>query len=178
MRLSQKLGLAVLLIPAILTAESKNPADYPLRLHIFNRSQTTFYEHRSADEAKGEGRADLYSGGEAHGVDFTYDCSEKVKASFGYETYPAKWKKPNQELVVLLPVFGKAGAYYTCNFKTDVKDFAYATQNGKLREEPVAAFKTWMTKHEYDPEHGKNVPVKPEPPAGATTAPPAAEPKP
>ena len=152
-----------LLTPIVLHAESKNPADYPLRIHILGKNQTTFYHNRYAEEAKGEGRADLFENSEARGVDFTFDCSEKLKASFGFETYPAKWKKPNQELTVLLPVFGKTGAYFTCNLKTDVKDFAYAMRNGQMISEPVADYKKWMIKHDYDPEHGKNTPIKPQP---------------
>ena len=34
--------LFAFLMPALLVAESKNPADYPLRVHIFGRDQTTF----------------------------------------------------------------------------------------------------------------------------------------
>src|SRR5215469_8424265 len=78
-------------------AESKNVADYPLRLHIFGRNETNFYHNRAMDEAKGEGRANLFENGEARGVDFNFECSEKIKASFGFETYPAKWKKPGRE---------------------------------------------------------------------------------
>ena len=152
-----------LLSPIVLHAESKNPADYPLRVHILGKNQTTFYHNRFAEEAKGEGRANLFENSEARGVDFTFDCSEKLKASFGFETYPAKWKKPNQELTVLLPVFGKTGSYFTCNLKTDVKDFAYANHNGKMISEPVADFKQWMIKHDYDPEHGKNTPTRLQP---------------
>ena len=140
-------------------ADSKDPSDYPLRIHVFNREQTTFYHNRMTDDAKGDGRANLFENGEPKGVDFSYECSEKVRPSFGYETYPAKWKKPGQELTVLMPVFGKAGKYFTCNFKTDVKDFAYLTHNGQMRSEPVSDFKTWMQKHDYDPEHGKNQPT-------------------
>jgi hypothetical protein len=158
-RLSKLLCLC-LFASVSLHAESKNPADYPLRIHILGKNQTTFYHNRSAEEAKGEGRANLFENSEAHGVDFTFDCSEKLKASFGFETYPAKWKKPRQELTVLLPVFGKSNAFFTCNLKTDVKDFAYATRNGRMTSEPVADFKKWMIKHDYDPEHGKNTPTK------------------
>ena len=155
-----KLLCLCLLVPSALLGESKNLADYPLRIHIMNRSETTFYHMRSAEEAKGEGRANLFQSGEAHGIDFSFDCSEKLKASFGYETYPAKWKKPNQELTVLLPVFGKTGSFFTCNFKTDVKDFAYVTHNGKMSSESVDDFKKWMVKHDYDPENGKDMPTK------------------
>lgn len=160
-----------LLAPLALLAESKNPADYPLRIHIFNRAETTFYRYRDAEEAKGDGRANLFQNGEARGVDFSFDCSEKLRASFGYETYPARWKKPNQELVVLLPVFGKSNAYFTCDFKTDVKDFAYAQHDGRMSSEPVADFKAWMIRHDYDPEHGKDVPIKAQPQAASAQSP-------
>jgi hypothetical protein len=149
-----------MMMSTMLVAESKNPADYPLRLHIFGRSQTTFYHWRAEDEARGDGRADLYENGEAHGVDFNYDCGYKVRSSFGYETYPARWKKPGRELVVLLPVFGQSGKFFTCDFNTDVKDFAYAASKNGLRSEPVAQFKGWMQRHDFDPEHGKDVPVR------------------
>lgn len=159
-RVSQ-IALGCLLVSAgVVLAESKNVADYPLRVHIFARDQTTFYHNRMLDDSRGEGRANVFEGGQPHGVDFSYDCSEKVRSSFGYETYPAKWKKPNQELVVLMPVFGKTGSYFTCNLKTDVKDFAYMQHDGRMSSEPVAAFKDWMVRHEYDPEHGKEMPVK------------------
>lgn len=143
-------------------AESKNPADYPLRLHIFGRSQTSFYysRARSLDEAQGDGRANLYENGEARGLDFNYQCSYKIRSSFGYETYPARWKKQGRTLVVLLPIFGQSGKFFTCDFNTDMKDFAYAQGRDGLRSEPVAEFKLWMQRHDYDPEHGKDVPVR------------------
>ncbi len=152
--------IALLFAPVPFHAESKNPGDYPLRLHIFARSETNFYHNRLEDEAKGDGRANLFANGEVHALDFNFDCGEKVKSSFGYETYPAKWKKPNQELVVLMPVFGKTGSYFTCNFKTDVKDYAYTMHDGRMSSEPIADYEAWMAKHNYDPEHGKIVPVK------------------
>jgi hypothetical protein len=182
------LAVPVMMMATMLSAESKNPADYPLRVHIFGRNQTTFYHNRYPDEAKGEGRADLYENGEAHGVDFSYDCSDKIRASFGYETYPARWKKPGKQLVVLMPVFGKAGRFFTCDFNTDVKDFAYASGSGGLHSETVAQFQQWMVRHEYDPEHGKDVPVRtgerggpgagPAPDGEAAPPPPAGQPQP
>jgi hypothetical protein len=175
--IAASLFVPVMMMSTMLPAESKNLADYPLRLHIFGRNQTTFYYRRDEDEAKGDGRADLYENGEAHGVDFSYDCGYKVRTSFGYETYPARWKKPGRELVVLLPVFGKSGQFFTCDFNTDVKDFTYAMGKDGLRSEPVPKFKEWMQRHDFDPEHGKDVPVRgnaggdqgppPPPPVGA-----------
>ena len=108
---------------AIGWAESKNVADYPLRLHVFKRNETSFYHHRYMDEAKGEGRANLFENGEAHGVDFNFDCDQKLKDSFGYETYPAKWRKPGKELTLLLPQFGKTGSYFTCTIHTRCEGF-------------------------------------------------------
>lgn len=184
MRLLPTVALCFMLVPPAIAGESKNPADYPLRIHIFNRSETTFYHRRIEEEAKGEGRANLFENGEPHGVDFSFECSEKLKSSFGFETYPARWKKPNQTLVVLLPVFGKTGAFFTCDLKTDVKDFAYMSHNGNMQSEPTAQFKAWMTKHDYDPEHGKNTPINltaqpaTAPPPSPAAPPPAPSPAP
>jgi hypothetical protein len=160
MRFLPSLSLCLVLASTALLAESKNPSDYPLRVHVFGRDQTTFYHGHSIEESKGEGRANLFENSLPHAIDFTYDCSEKLKNSFGYETYPAKWKKPGQELVVLLPVFGKSNAYFTCNFKTNVKDYAYLQHEGRMGSESPAEFKAWMDKHDYDPEHGKNTPTR------------------
>ena len=174
MRSARLACLALLLVPALAAADSKNAADYPLRIHIFKRSETTFYHHRSAEESKGDGHADLFENGTAHAVDFTFECDEKLHDSLEFETYPAKWKKQGQQLTVLLPVYGKTGKFFTCNFNTDVKDFAYFTHSGNMRTEPVEAFKAWMVKHNYDPEHGLNSPtnLKPsDPPAAAPPAP-------
>ena len=155
-------GMMMAAMSPRVSAESKNLADYPLRLHIFGRSQTSFYysRARSLDETQGDGRANLYENGEARGLDFNYQCSYKVRASFGYETYPARWKKPGKTLVVLMPIFGQSGKFYTCDFNADMKDFAYAEGKNGLRSEPVAQFKLCMQRHDYDPEHGKDVPVR------------------
>ncbi len=115
MRVSKWMAATLLVVgmmSTMMVAESKDPADYPLRLHIFGRSQTSFYysRARSLDETQGDGRANLYENGEARGLDFNYQCSYKVRASFGYETYPARWKKQGKTLVVLMPMFGQAGS--------------------------------------------------------------------
>jgi len=167
--ISFALGLSAALAATAARAESKNPADYVLRVHVLGRNQVTFFQNREADEAKGDGRANLFEGGEAHGVDFNYDCDHKLRTSFGYETYPAKWKKPGKELVVLMPIFGQSGQYFTCNFHVDVKNYVYGQQNGSVRQESVEDYKAWMVKHEYDPEHGKDIPKqlpRTAPPAG------------
>jgi len=169
MRYTLALCSSLILLSAIVYAESKNPADYPLRIHIFNRSEVNFMHNRSVEESKGDGRANLFENGEAHAVDFTFDCDQKLRASFGYETYMAKWKKPGKELVLLVPVFGKSNAFFTCDLKADVKDFAYASRDGKMNSEPVDALKKWMVNHNYDPEHGKDTPTRDPGAAAAST---------
>jgi len=160
MRRLLALCFCFLLAATALHADSKDPAQYPLRIHIFSHNQTTFYRDEYMDEAKGEGRANLFENSVPHGIDFSFECDQKLKASFGYETYPARWKKPGQQLTVLLPVFGKTGDYFTCTIKTDVKDFAYMGHGGKLGQESVEDFKAWMVKHNYDPENGKDMPTR------------------
>ncbi len=159
MRILRYLVVCVLLGSILLIAESKKPADYPLRLHIFNRSETTFYHNRLVDETKGEGRANLFENGEPHAIDFSFECPDKLMPSFGFETYPARWKKPNEVLVILVAEKGKTNKYFTCDLKTTVKDYAYVLMNGRLASEPPAKYKEWMLKHEYDPEHGKDQPL-------------------
>jgi hypothetical protein len=156
-------------------AESHNPADYPLRIHIYRRNETTFYHNHQTEEAKGEGRANLFEGGEPKGIDFQFECDTKLQTSSGHETFPAKWKKPGQELVILQQQFGKT-SYDTCRLKVLVKDFVYVSHNGNLTTEPVDVFKQWMAKHDYDPEHGKNTPIRttPENTPAATNPAPAA----
>jgi hypothetical protein len=159
-RILPALLLAALVVPATAVhADDKNPADYPLRLHIFTREEHTHYHRGIEDFSVGDGRADLFANGEAHAVDFHFDCGEKIESSLGFETYMAKWRKPGKQLTVLFPVFGHAGKFFTCDLDTDVKpDVAYFRQKGSLNTEPVATFKAWMQEHNYDPEHGKNTP--------------------
>jgi hypothetical protein len=151
-------AVSLLFSASMLMGESKNPADYPLRIRVYSKSQTTFYSRTIVEEAKGEGRANLFEGDDVHGIDFNYSCSEKLKASFGYETYPAKWKKQDKVLTVLLPVMGKANTYTSCDLNAALRDSVYKRNNGKMGEEPAAKYKDWMVKHDYDPVHGKNTP--------------------
>jgi hypothetical protein len=164
-------------LPLSMHAESHNPADYPLRIHIYRRNETTWYHNRVEEEAKGEGRANLFEGGEPKGLDFQFECDEKLQTSSGFETFPAKWKKPGQELVILQPQFGKNG-YNVCHFKVMVKDFVYVNHNGNLTSEPTEIFKQWMVKHEYDPEHGKNTPLLTAPAPGSAPPAPSSAPQP
>lgn len=154
-------------------AGGHSAADYPMRVHIFQFNAHSAYSYRQVDYVDGEGRANLFENGNPLGFDFSYRCSERLRVSAGYETYPARWKKPGKEIEILLPQFGKPGAMSACNLEVLMKDNeVYVKHNGLLGEEPVARFKEWMDKHQYDPEHGKDLPVAaaPEPKPAQTPA--------
>ena len=140
---------------------AKNPADYPLRVHIFSHNSFSHYAGyagiRTLNDVDGEGRANLYENSQPRGFDFQFNCEERLMNSMGYETYPARWKKPNVEMELLLPVSGK-----TCRFRVAMKDgIAYYKHDSNFGEEPAEKFKAWMTKYQYDPEHGKDTITKP-----------------
>jgi hypothetical protein len=154
-------GLAFALLLPCGGFAAHNPADYPLRVHIFNHTGYSHYYGyngaRSLGDVDGEGRANLYENSQPRAFEFHYECEERLMNSEGYDTLPARWKKPNTELEVLLPVSGK-----TCKFHVAMKDgIAYHASNGSFGEGPAEKFKAWMDKYQYDPEHGKNLPIKP-----------------
>lgn len=132
-----------------------HPADYPLRVHVF---ETRWHKHPGGDVG-GEGRANLFERGQPRAFDYTFNCSQLFRASMGFETYPAKWRRSDAELEMLVPEMGKPGAFKECTLKVLMKNAAYYKHNGRLNEEPAAVFKEWMEKHNYDPERGKNEPT-------------------
>jgi len=151
-------AVSMLLCAPTLFGESKSAADYPLRIRIYSKDAVNAYFYTTVQESKGEGRANLFEADDVHGVDFNYSCSEKLPKTFGYETYPAKWKKQDKVLTVLVPVMGKANTYNNCDLNVALRDNVYKRSNGKMGEEPAAKYKLWMVKHDYDPVHGKDSP--------------------
>ena len=134
-------------------------ADYPLRVHVYEQK---WHKHPNGF-IDGDGRANLFEHSQPRAFDYTFNCSELFRASMGWETYPAKWRSRDGELDILIPVMGKPGAHSECILKVVMKNAAYYKRNGQLNEEPASAFKEWMEKHQYDPEHGKNQPTGLEP---------------
>jgi hypothetical protein len=154
-------GLAsCLVLSTVALAGSHSPAEFPLRVHLFSHNGVSHYTHHSLDYVDGEGRANLYENGEPKAFDYSYRCQDRLMNSMGYETYMAKWKKPGRTLEVLLPVMGSPNKAETCEMKVDLKEgMAYHMHSGQMGEEPAEVFKKWMLKHQYDPEHGMNMPV-------------------
>jgi hypothetical protein len=181
---SLSLSALLLLLATVAWAAKWNAANYPLRVHVFQFNAHSHYwrpggGYSSLDSVDGEGRANLYENGQPSAFDFSYECSNRIMVSPGFETYLARWKKPGRELAILLPTLGgKPGEMNECDLAVTLKeDSAYFKHNGLLDEEPAEKFKDWMVRHQYDPEHGLNLPVNP--PAqpaenGAPAQPPAA----
>jgi hypothetical protein len=152
---------ACLLLATAAWAGKWSAADFPLRVRIFQFNAHSHYYDRSLDAVDGEGPADLFENGQPLGFDFGYECGSRIMVSPGYETYMARWKKPGRELEILLPTLGgKPGEMNSCNLEVTLKDdLVYVRHNGLMSEEPAAKYKAWMIKHQYDPEHGLNIPA-------------------
>ena len=112
-------------------------------------------------EVKGEGRANLVEGAEPKGLGCQLDCETNLQTSSGFETSPAKWNKPGQEMVILKPQFGKTASIRGLMV---VKDSSYVARNDNLTTEPAEMFKQWMGKARLPPAHGKNTPTQTAPP--------------
>jgi hypothetical protein len=173
-------GLALCALHATQAWAGPNAADYTLRVHIVQNSNHAHYRYRELDWVDGEGRATLFENSPPRGFDYGFRCGDRVQPSPGWETYPARWKKPDRELEILEPAMGKPGSWNTCTLKVEMKPMVYVRHNGLVDEEPADKFKQWMDRRQYDPEHGKNEPSPaprapyepPAPPPATPTVPP------
>jgi hypothetical protein len=89
----------------------------------------------------GEGRGDLISPPTtAQGMTFHYDNCSRVRVLNGFQSLPARWKKPGEKLEVLIPsddipVNGRPLPPVRCSFSVTMHDFVYLLlRNGKLIE--------------------------------------------
>ena len=141
-------------------------SDFPLRVLILFRNGARHYHGMGGgmstlDEVDGLGEADLFENGEPTGFDFNYNCSQPITPMPAFETFMARWKKQGRVLQIVMPVMGgKPGEMNPCDLNVNLKPgVAYFRHNNGVVEEPTAQFKEWMVKHQYDPEHGKVIPV-------------------
>ncbi|MBS1813441.1 MAG: hypothetical protein JSS87_01040 [Acidobacteria bacterium] len=133
--------------------------NFPLRVSIKNQHASKSTSGSSCPLADGErrstGAGNLFQNGEARGFRFAYVCPEKLPVSSGYQTYAARWKKPELILTLLIPMEGKENKFWTCDLNVQLKSFAYGRDMSSVSPQKM---KAWMQKHDYDPEHGKDVP--------------------
>lgn len=89
----------------------------------------------------GTGRGDLVTPPRGtQGVTFTYNDCIRVRVRPGFESLPARWKKPGKRLEVLMPsddipVSGRALPPVRCSLDVTLHDFVYLLlRNGKIVE--------------------------------------------
>ncbi len=146
---------------ALMHAKQIDPAEYPLRVHVFSHSGHSHYSHQMLDYSDGEGRGNLFENSQPTAFDFSYRCMERIEDSIGYETYMARWKKPGRSVEIMLPRMGHPDQVESCELQLILKPgMAYVKHNGEVSEGPADAMKKWMMEHDYDPEHGKVVPTR------------------
>jgi hypothetical protein len=137
---------AVLLVFALTArAADKNPADYPIKLVILETHTDT-----NRWGVHGTGRGRINNGGQVNGIEFHYDCDEKLGVSYGGEFFAAKWKKEPDVLTVLSHGMGGDTHMNTCDLTVNVHDFIYVTRNGHLTTIPQ---REWAGKHPNGGEH-------------------------
>jgi hypothetical protein len=147
-------------------AAGPDPSNYPLRVHVLKftsqspqpKNKTTTSDDPNYTD--GMGIADLFENGQPQGFEFNYSCTEPMKASSGYGTYPARWKRRGKILEILLPRAGKPWELQTCDLNAElINGMVFCWKNSKVAEESAAMLMDWMVKHQYDPENGKDEPV-------------------
>ena len=164
------IGLAAvvgcLALSSAVEAGGPDPADYPLRVLVFKNTFQSRHPRESKhfedgpDYVDGMGVANLFEKGTPRAFEYTYSCIEGMRASSGYETFPARWKKKDKTLQLLVPRPGKPWDSVTCDLRAEMRDgSAFYWKDDELAVEGAAAFKDWMVKHQYDPENDKNDPV-------------------
>ena len=125
-------ALAVLfgmLLVAPMQAATRNPADYPLRVHIYDKHQ---HRNKRFHSYIGDGRGNIIEGDQVNGMEYTFDCLDHFRDSEADEDYPAKWKKPGLSLELLMGVIGSDDKTRTCELKVALKEYVFARVNGKL----------------------------------------------
>ena len=108
--------------------------DFPLRIHFFI-ARGAYHN----GDFEGLGRADLLVTGAApQGMDVTFECGEPFVANRqANEAYPARWKKPNKEMEILMQEVG-GNSTHKCTLKVDLKPKPY----GRYTQNPPAGQST------------------------------------
>jgi hypothetical protein len=162
-------GLAASLsLSTAVMARGPDPADHPLRVHILKNTSRSRHSRESKnfsdmpDYLDGEGGADLFESEMPRGFEFRYSCVDLLKASEGYASYPARWKKKERTLEILVPLAGKPWVLETCDLQVQMRPglaYFWNEDDDTVVEESAAVFKAWMVKHQYDPERDMDMPM-------------------
>lgn len=135
---------AVLICLSLSAIAGKNPADYPLKVHILQQAWGS--HNLRYNEYRATGRGNIWDGEAVHAFDFSYDCSFGVRRTARNQPYLAKWKKPNERLALLAFDIGKTDKYHECDLKTTVHPGVYILNDGGITEMSQANYKEWKAK--------------------------------
>jgi len=136
---------AVLICLSLSAFAGKNPADYPLKVHILQQAWGS--HNLRYNEYHATGRGNIWEGEAVHAFDFSYDCSFGVRRTARNQPYLGKWKKPNERLALLAFDIGKHDKYHECDLKTTVHPGVYILNDGGITEMSQADYKAWKATH-------------------------------
>ena len=153
-------------------AFAKDADDFPLRVVIFRNTEHGRHQREAKsfsetpDYMDGIGQADLFENSTPVGLEFSYSCMPGMRPSGGYETFPARWKKRDRTLEILVPEPGKPWNNVSCVLHSTMEPgMVFFWSDDEVMQETTAKFKDWMVKYQFDPENGKDMPIEPVPPA-------------
>jgi len=141
--------LAILLCSSFFAFASKNPADYPLKVHILQQTWASHNNYRN--EFKGTGRGNIWEDDSIHAFDYSYECSFGLRRTARNQPYLAKWKQPHLRLALLASQIGKENKYQECTLKTTVHEGVYIVGGGGITEMSQADYKDWQAKRQEHP---------------------------
>jgi hypothetical protein len=132
------LGIVLLSLPLLVFA-GKDPANYPLKVYIF---QIAWGSHNVRyNEYRATGRGNVWDGETVHAFDFTYDCSFPVRRSARNQPYPGKWKKGQVRLDLLATRIGSSDKHEECELQTTVLTGVYVVSDNNISEVSQEEFK-------------------------------------
>ena len=161
-----------------LRAFAKDADDFPLRVVIFRNTERGRHTREAKsfsetpDYLDGMGQADLFENSMPVAFEFSYSCMPGVRPSGGYETFPARWKKRDKTLEILVPEPGKPWNNVSCVLHATMQPgmVFFWSNDDEVMQETATKFKDWMAKHQFDPENGKDMPIEPAPAAASPTS--------
>jgi hypothetical protein len=138
--------IVVLCLFSLSSFAGKDPANYPLKVHIL---QVAWGSHIPRfNEFRATGRGNVWDGDSVHAFDFTYDCSFPVRRSARNQPYLGKWKKQQVRLDLLEPKIGTKDKYQECELQTTLHSGVYFFGDGNISEISQEDYKKMKAQHE------------------------------
>jgi hypothetical protein len=139
-------SVVTLFLSPIVVLAGKDPADYPLKVHVL---QQNWGSHNVRyNEYRGIGRGNIWEADGVHAFDFTYDCSFPVRRTARNQPYLAKWKKAPTKLAVLAEKIGNEEKFQECDLKTTLHSGVYILANGGITEMSQADYKNFKARND------------------------------